>query len=101
MQGCSGGYIGIIGDRNELYWGYIGIVEKKMETIGIIGVIDGLVLWVKAFGFAGEGLFTVFKISEPGLRICACRLGISLAQRPISKTSNRVQGSLERNIEAM
>ena len=21
------------------YWGYIGIMEKKMETIGIIGVI--------------------------------------------------------------
>ena len=26
-----------------LYWGYIGTMEKKMETIGIIGVIDGLV----------------------------------------------------------
>ena len=22
-----------------LYWGYIGIMEKKMETTGIIGVI--------------------------------------------------------------
>ena len=22
-----------------VYWGYIGIVEKKMEPIGIIGVI--------------------------------------------------------------
>ena len=29
---------GIIG----LYWGYIGIMEKKMETIGIIGYIKGL-----------------------------------------------------------
>ena len=23
----------------QLYWGYIGIMENKMETIGIIGVI--------------------------------------------------------------
>ena len=22
-----------------LYWGYIGIMEKKMEAIGIIGII--------------------------------------------------------------
>ena len=22
-----------------IYWGYIGIMEKKMETIGIIGII--------------------------------------------------------------
>ena len=27
---------------DRLYWGYIGIMEKKkMETIGIIGVIKG------------------------------------------------------------
>ena len=25
-----------------LYWGYFGIMEKKMETIGIIGFILGL-----------------------------------------------------------
>ena len=25
-----------------IYWGYIGIMEKKMETTGIIGVILGL-----------------------------------------------------------
>ena len=25
-----------------LYWGYIGIMEKKMETTGIMGIISGL-----------------------------------------------------------
>ena len=25
-----------------LYWGYIGIMEKKMETTGTIGIILGL-----------------------------------------------------------
>ena len=25
-----------------LYWGYIGIMENKMETIGIIGIMLGL-----------------------------------------------------------
>ena len=35
--------IGIMGYILGLYWGYIGIMEKKMEaTIGIIGVILGL-----------------------------------------------------------
>ena len=31
------GYVGI-------YWGYIGIMEKKMETIRIIGIIIGYIL---------------------------------------------------------
>ena len=34
MRGCS--------DYRGLYWGYIGIMEKKMETTGNIGVILGL-----------------------------------------------------------
>ena len=25
-----------------IYWGYMGIMEKKMETIGILGVKEGL-----------------------------------------------------------
>ena len=40
-------YIGIIlyqGLAFRFYWGYIGIMEKKMETtIGIIGVIQGYI----------------------------------------------------------
>ena len=28
-------YVGITGN----IWGYIGIMEKKMETIGLIGII--------------------------------------------------------------
>ena len=27
------------------YWGYIGIMEKKMGTIGVIGVISFLLSW--------------------------------------------------------
>ena len=67
------------------YWGY-----RWLSFVGL-----------RLLGLRARGFFTVLKISEPGLRICACRLGISLAQQLISKTSNRVQGSLERNIEAM
>ena len=43
------GYIGIMAKKMEttiVYWGYIGIMEKKMETIvvcwGYIGVMCGL-----------------------------------------------------------
>ena len=34
------GYIGIMEKKMEstiIYWGYIGIMEKKMETTGILG----------------------------------------------------------------
>ena len=34
LTGC----IGMIGNNNIIYWGYIGIMEKKMETT-IIGYI--------------------------------------------------------------
>ena len=32
-------YIGIIRRTLGLYWGNIGIMEKKMETTGTIGII--------------------------------------------------------------
>ena len=34
--------IGVIQGLQGRNWGYIGIVEKKMETIGILGVLLGL-----------------------------------------------------------
>ena len=37
-QGLRYTGLGYIGDILGLYWGYIGIMEKKMETTGIIGV---------------------------------------------------------------
>ena len=41
------GYVGIMEKKMEttiVYWGYVGIMEKKMETIEITGIISGLYL---------------------------------------------------------
>ena len=33
-----------------LYWGYIGIMEKRMETTGILGSIEGFFIGVAIGG---------------------------------------------------
>ena len=48
------GYIGVIG-YIYIYMGYIGIMEKKMETTGVIGVIGlGWKLGISIIGYIGD-----------------------------------------------
>ena len=30
-----------------LFWGYMGTMEKKVETIGIIGIVEGFMLGIR------------------------------------------------------
>ena len=39
--GFQGFRVSGLGAILGLYWGYVGIMEKKMETIGIIGYLLG------------------------------------------------------------
>ena len=74
----------------RVYWSYIGIMEKKMETIGIIGVMLGL--YIRIIGvMLGLYIRIIGVMLGLYIRIIGVILGLSDPRRMNTGPSDHVE----------